>query len=94
MNDIGADDDGGILTICEEGNGLGVRDGVDTAELDIDPRNRCEHSMINQSRSDRNLLQADIRVILWFGLEAFVALEALSSHADLAVRETKRQMND
>ena len=53
MGDISADDNGGILMIHEEGHGLEVRDGIDTAELEIDPRNRYR---IDQTRSHRNLL--------------------------------------
>ena len=90
MDDVCANDDGGILAICEKGHGLGVRDGVDTAELGIDPRNRCE---ITQNRSNRNLLQANIRVVLRLRPEAFAALQALGSYADLAIRETKPYMN-
>ena len=90
MDYIRADDDGRILTICEKGHGLGVGDGVDTAELGIDPRNRCE---INQNQSNRNLLQADIRVVLRLRPEAFAALEALGRYTDLAIRETKPYMD-
>jgi hypothetical protein len=42
VDDISPDDDRGVLPIREKGNGLGIWDGVDTAELDIDPRNGCE----------------------------------------------------
>ena len=40
MDDIGTENNSGVLPIREEGHGLGVRDGIDTAELDIDPINR------------------------------------------------------
>lgn len=36
MDDVGADDDGRVLSISEEGDGFGVRDGVDAAEFNID----------------------------------------------------------
>ena len=36
VDDIGANDDGGVLSISEERNRLGVRDGVDPAEFNVD----------------------------------------------------------
>jgi hypothetical protein len=35
VDDIGSNDDGGVLSISEEGNRLGIRDGVDTAEFNV-----------------------------------------------------------
>jgi len=40
MDDIGADDDGGVLSISEEGDGFSVRDGVDAAEFNVDSAQR------------------------------------------------------
>jgi hypothetical protein len=36
MDDIGADDDGRVLSISEEGDRFGVRDGVNAAEFNVD----------------------------------------------------------
>lgn len=40
VDDIGTDDDGGVLSISEEGNRLGVRDGVDPAEFNVNSAQR------------------------------------------------------
>ena len=37
VDDIGADDDGRILRIREDGDRTGLRNGVDASELDVDP---------------------------------------------------------
>jgi len=40
MDDIGTDDDGGVLSISKEGNGFGIWDSIDAAELDVDPEGK------------------------------------------------------
>jgi hypothetical protein len=40
VDDISANDNGGVLSISEEGNRLGVRDGVDPAEFNVDSTQR------------------------------------------------------
>jgi hypothetical protein len=40
VDDISSDDDGGVLSISKEGNRLGVRDGVDPAEFNVNSARR------------------------------------------------------
>lgn len=46
VDNIGADNDGRVLAISEEGNGFGVWDGIDPPELDIDSERKGEPRVV------------------------------------------------
>jgi hypothetical protein len=72
-----------VPRVSQHRYGRWVRDSVDATEFHIDPRVKYHQSGLGAYEHE-DLLQANVRIVLWFGTEAFRAFHALRGDTHLS----------